>query len=134
MYRYRDNTGTTRTSLSAMRHLSKIGKVTSIRGYRYKAKGISQEAVLVSGENGSCRFGGFLWGYAGEGPRGTVELLKHLGLPEYAANEVAFESLRREHDELGVDWRIDFYNGYAVASMFIQGGTRTTRIEFSKAA
>lgn len=52
-----------------------MGKIKYIKGYRYRGRyGASHEAVLVVGEKGSIRFGGLLWGYSGEGPRGLHEL------------------------------------------------------------
>ena len=74
-YRYRDGRGCTRDSLARRKHLPKIGQVVEIQGKRWNGKYRHTEGVLVKGTNGSCRFGGYCWGYSGEGPRGLVELL-----------------------------------------------------------
>lgn len=87
------------------RALKKIGKVLYVKGYRYFGRyHTSHEAVLVRGEKGSVRFGGLLWGYGGEGPRGTHELLTLLGVPADRAWEVAFQTPRL--NQLGEDWRL----------------------------
>ena len=108
MYRYRDQSGSTRRSLQmAERHLPKIGKVLSIKGYRYKGRyDATHESVMVKGENGSCRFDGFCWGYGGTGPHGLFDLLTRLGIIERDAKAIAFECFRGE--EIGVDWSVEF--------------------------
>jgi len=82
MYRYRDNDGSTRTSVArANKHISKVGKITCIRGYVYFGKHSTYHtAVLVKGTAGSARFSGFSWGYDGEGPTGLRTVLKSLGI------------------------------------------------------
>ncbi len=75
MYRYRETVnGVTLHSLSKLHHLDKLGILLSICGYRYRHKGVLHERVMVRGTNGSARFGGFCWGYWGEGPRGLQKL------------------------------------------------------------
>lgn len=116
MYRYRDNRGSTFHSRKAMTHLTKLGTIQKVRGYRYHGRyHTSHEGVMVHGENGTARFNGFCWGYSGEGPRGLIDLLIHLGLPRYAAQMVAFET-ERLCPKLGNDWviEIDDFGGSIV--------------------
>lgn len=108
MYRFRQyRNGVTRKSLDAFKHLSKIGTLVEIRGYRvrshFKTYSTSMEYVLVKGTNGSCRFGGLLWGYFGEGPRGLESLLKYLGFGEDVTRLAL--TLKRFNTP-GIDWRI----------------------------
>lgn len=86
MYRYRDNAGSTHQSLNRTKHVVKLGKLKYVRGYVYLGRyGAHHAGVLVRGENGTARFGGFSWGYSGEGPRGLVQFLLSLG---YKLDEV----------------------------------------------
>jgi len=85
--------------------IEKLGKIKLVRGYRYFGRyNTSHEAVLVVGENGTARFGGLLWGYGGEGPRGLQELLLKLNVPAAQAEAIAFSTPRK--DEIGEDWRL----------------------------
>jgi len=85
--------------------IEKLGKIKLVRGYRYFGRyNTSHEAVLVVGENGTARFGGLLWGYGGEGPRGLRELLLKLNVPKEQAESIAFNTPRK--DEVGEDWRL----------------------------
>ena len=106
MYRYRYDGGTTRGAQKRFdRLLKRLGKIIVVRGYRYRGRyNTTHEAVMLKGENGTARFSGLLWGYGGEGPRGTLELLQKLGLSKEAANKIAFETPRK--DEVGIDWEI----------------------------
>jgi len=85
--------------------IKRIGKIKYVKGYRYFGRyQTSHEAVLVVGEKGSIRFGGLLWGYGGEGPRGLHELLLLLGVPRASADNIAFKTERKS--VLGEDWRL----------------------------
>lgn len=77
--------GNTNVSLKAMKHLSKIGKPLKVRGYVYRGRHNTQHvAVMVHGDKGTIRFGGFSWGYTGQGSRGLNELFKVLGINKNA--------------------------------------------------
>ena len=110
--RYRDKSGgiTNRSLKAAKNNLQKIGRISNIKGYRFRSTrnniNTTHEAVLVTGEKGTARFEGFLWGYAGEGPRGLVQLLKACGFTNGAAYTIAFCCERKE--DVGVDWEINF--------------------------
>jgi hypothetical protein len=107
MYRYRDNAGSTHHSLERMKHLPKVGRVLLVRGYEYVGRyGALHTGILVKGDKGSCRFGGFCFGYGGEGPRGLVRLLLALGVPQKTAEAVAFNVPRQ--DKPGIVWEIEF--------------------------
>lgn len=101
MYRYRGTVGVTRKSLiEAEKHLKKLGRLNYVKGYFYKGKHGPRAGVLVRGEDGTARFGGFSWGYSGEGPRGLAVFLRMLG---------ADETLVINHpwnEKLGEHWRI----------------------------
>ena len=105
-YRYRYNGGTTRGAIKRFdRLIKRLGKIHTVRGYRYIGRyRADHEAVLLKGENGSARLGGLLWGYGGEGPRGTYDLLQRLGLSEDEARKIAFETPRQ--NKVGTDWEI----------------------------
>lgn len=106
MYRYRYNGGTTRGARDRFaKIIAKLGTILSVKGYRYFGRyGTTHEAVMVKGTKGTARFGGCLWGYGGEGPRGTHELLLTLGVDAKLADRMAFRMKRR--DELGTDWEL----------------------------
>lgn len=111
MYRYRDNSGSTSRSLvAAKRHLSKVGKIHTIRGYVYYGKySTNHVAVLVKGENGSARFSGFSWGYSGEGVRGLRQLLNSLSIDGQEIDRV-IESSWDGWSKLGEVWKIEVEN------------------------
>lgn len=117
--RYICEAGSTSRAKRRFHHVNRLGRLLSIKGYRYSARRISSkdaegnktyyrntfERVLVTGVNGTARFDGVLWGYGGEGPRGLVELLIVCGLERATAEEIAFNTPRR--DEVGVDWELE---------------------------
>lgn len=108
--RYRDNAcGVTNVTLRKMgRAIAKLGRIKSIRGYRYIGRyNVDHEAVLVRGENGTARFEGVLWGYYGEGPAGLVQLLERCGVDKERARLVAYSTHRR-CPTIGTDWTLDF--------------------------
>jgi len=95
----------TRNNQERFTRIKRVGKIKYIKGYRYIGRyGASHEAVLVVGEKGSIRFGGLLWGYSGEGPRGLHELLVLLGVPDEVAANIAFKTPRKM--TVGEDWRL----------------------------
>jgi len=76
--------GITRMSLRSMsRHLSKIGTPLWAEAYSMNVRTRNGDSsrcyVAVTGTIGKIRFGGFSWGYHGEGPRGLQALLDALG-------------------------------------------------------
>lgn len=91
-YRYRESWGggVTNRSLTALdKHIAKIGTLEYIKGYQYEdGKKIKHIAILVKGSLGSLRLGGFSWGYAGEGPRGTKTLMAKLNVPQAEIDRV----------------------------------------------
>jgi hypothetical protein len=102
--------GITERSLMALKHLSKVGQVRYVRGYIYTGRNGTQHAgVLVRGELGSIRFGGFSWGYNGEGPRGLEKLFDCLGVKNWCRRLV--QSTRWPGfalKDVGEWWRITF--------------------------
>lgn len=89
--------------------LAKLGHITYVKAYRYFGRyGTNHEAIMVKGENGTARFNGLCWGYGGEGPSGTCELLLKLGLTVAEAQMMAYNKPRRDFNQLGVDWEIFF--------------------------
>jgi hypothetical protein len=104
MYRYRYCGPTHLCEKRFDKILAKLGKIQYVRGYRYFGRyDTSHEAVLIRGENGTARFDGLLWGYGGQGPRGTHGLLLKMGVPADTAWKLAFETPRQ--NEIGEDWR-----------------------------
>lgn len=111
MYRYREMSGGTSTSIARFKkHIHKIGKLRCIKGYRFHGRYRHTERVIFCGDKGSCRFLGFMWGYSGTGPRGLIEVLMHLGLSKEYAEFVA-QSPRLEN--VGTDWKVTFSDLYA---------------------
>ncbi len=110
--------------------VAKLGKLSSVRGYRYRGRyNTTHEAVLIKGENGSIRFGGLLWGYGGEGPRGLVELLGKIGVSESNAQQIAFTTARR--DEVGTDWEIKVVEGFCKLSVPVGEAVHTIYMPFN---
>ena len=83
--------GVTMYSLRAMlRHLHKVGKPHTVEAYSMNTRRRSewedgwlstwQTFVRVRGDLGTIRFGGFSWGYGGEGPHGLKELFHRLDI------------------------------------------------------
>ena len=75
------------------KHLAKVGRVISIRLYVARIRKpwglVERPRVMVTGTKGKARFGGFLWGYMGEGPRGLVDLLvAAFGCPKIVAEKI----------------------------------------------
>lgn len=120
MYRYRYEGSTTHGARERFDWiLRKLGRIQYIKGYRYHGKYQAQhERVLIRGTKGTARLSGLLWGYLGEGPHGTRELLLKLGMPLQLAEEIAFRTSRYAED--GEDW-ILYLLPY-------QGGTKQTRL------
>ena len=87
--------------------VSKLGQITTIKGYRYFGRyNTTHEAVMLYGTKGTARLSGYLWGYGGSGPHNLVRLLTKLGLDKGNAEVIAFNTPRR--NEVGTDWSIDF--------------------------
>ena len=86
--------GITKRSLAAMKHIPKVGTIQSVKGYTYNGRGgNTHTGVLVKGDKGSVRFGGFSWGYCGEGCRGLQILFDSLHLPADATMFIVWPSL-----------------------------------------
>jgi hypothetical protein len=107
MYRYRDNYGATRQSITALKHLYKIGTPIEVRGYCHKGKFNNRLAVLVKGDKGSARFSAFCWGYFGEGPRGLLELFKKICVPSTVAEHIAHNIPNPNWEKPRVYWSLD---------------------------
>lgn len=105
MYHYKaPNDGCTRHSVNGLKYIDKIGKLISIEAYtvgawqgKYKTAGHNSTGwldnkirIIVRGENGSCTYGGFLWGYGVEGPHGLRDLFIKCGMTKELADHYAF--------------------------------------------
>lgn len=105
MIRYRTGPTSTFRGLERMRrNLHRIGRVTRIRGYRYRNRYGLTESVMVYGQNGTAQFGCFCWSYGGTGPCGLVQLLMACGVSRHMAEDTAFDSKR--YEDAGTDWEI----------------------------
>lgn len=112
-YRYRYQRGLScLVKERAMKHLPKLGKILSIRGYRYQGRYGLNEAVMVVGELGTARFNAVCWSYGGSGPHAVRDLLMLLGVSQDWAEIIAFKSFR--WDDKGTDWEVRFDNGSLV--------------------
>lgn len=100
--------GSTRRSLAAMKHLSKVGEVKYVKGYTYNGRyNTTHVGVLVVGTKGSVRFGGFSWGYAGEGCRGLQVLFDRLKIPAHATTIGVWP----EFSKVGDHWKLYLVKG-----------------------
>jgi hypothetical protein len=108
-YRYRYEGGTTHGARKRFEKiLANLGPVKEIRGYRYFGRFQTQhEAVMLVSEKGTARFSGLLWGYNGDGPRGTVSLLKLLGIHQERAEHYVYNT-ERSYPHLGNDFVLKF--------------------------
>jgi len=101
--------GVTKRSLLALKHLPKIGVPRYVRGYLYKGRhGVNHIGVIVRGTKGSMRFGGFGWGYGGEGPRGLKRLFEALNITLDPTYREFGEWPSFRDTDLGEHWRINF--------------------------
>ena len=99
--------GVTKRSLAALKHLPKVGKVLYVKGYIYTGRfGVQHVGVLVRGETGSIRFGGFSWGYHGEGSRGLAQLFAKLGIAVDPYTIAEWGDFRPSY--VGEYWRVTF--------------------------
>ena len=94
--RYRvpkSHSGTTRKNLEKFhKHFNRLGEIKTVSGYKvvtYEkcSNGdvfpvVSPRLMITDTEGRKMRLNGVLWGYMGEGPRGTIEVLKSCGLCE----------------------------------------------------
>lgn len=112
--RYRSPVTSSHRTIPYFKHVARLGRITSIRGYRYNATVKSEgnplrltgcERVMVYGENGSARFAGVCWGYGGESPHALRDLLMACGFHQEQADTYAF-GLHRS-DKPGTDWLIN---------------------------
>jgi hypothetical protein len=108
-YRYRWNGGTTAGARKRFdKILAKLGPVRSVTGYRFVGRFKTQhEAVMIRGENGTARFSGLLWGYGGDAPKATVELLVKLGIHLERAEHIVFNT-ERSYPHEGPDFHVVF--------------------------
>lgn len=132
---YRHEVGTTsKREKLAKRTIDKLGKITTIEGYRFKSTRSSEhnepgylfpirstwtnthEKVCIRGENGTARMDAVCWGYGGSGPHCLKYILDKCGVSGYASELVAFQAPR--NNCTGVDWRITFNNGVCSAIEF----------------
>ena len=104
--------GYTRISLRSMKHLPKVGRVRTVKGYTYystRRAGFdspftsNHTAVAVLGDKGSIRMEGLCWGYSGEGPRGLQKLFDLLGIDEDARTIAEAPT----NQDTRVYWQID---------------------------
>jgi len=104
MLRYRKRTGVSRDVVAKFNRVRpKLGRITRIVGQRFAAtRGTGDgkftadfEAVVVYGENGTARFDGTCWGYAGEGPHAVHEMLLAAGVDPETARKTAFQTKRQ---------------------------------------
>lgn len=102
--------GITQKSIKAMKHLHKVGEVQSIKGYLYRGHNQNQHiGVLVKGDKGTIRFGGFAWGYSGEGPRGLRHLFDVIGVSKEICpydSRVFGHSPNFRKEDIGDYWKI----------------------------
>ena len=92
--------------------ISRIGLLKSITGYRYFGRYHTfHEAVMIRGDKGSIRFGGLLWGYSGQGPRGLKNLLTNLFGNHPWIDDIVYNTKRKNSlKKKDVSWKISLEN------------------------
>jgi len=135
--RYRYEGGTTYRMESKLHHIQRLGKIHSIKGYRFRSTRnqngsqwtTTYERVMIKGEYGSCVFDGVCWGYGGSGPHGLKRLLLACKLPKALAEKIAFEAPRLQIT--GTDWSVsvepDKFSGRNFIAKFCNGEVWTMK-------
>lgn len=120
-YRHRsvESTRTALRSWSKFRH--KIGTPRYVRGIFSGSKTYPWYRVVVRGDRGSIVLRGCSWGFSGEGPRGTEEVLRSLSIPPFYCIHAAFDiktDCMNAHTWRGTRefWRIDLTGRYPALS------------------
>jgi hypothetical protein len=118
MQRIRNKPGSTHQARRHFHKCSRIGNIIKVEAVRYTAMFLSQdkthrypitnEVIRVTGTHGTVRLHGLCWGYGGTGPSALRDLLLFLGLKEGHARLAAFNTHRRQHSQIGVDWTLEF--------------------------
>ncbi len=118
-YKYRYvSSSLSRHMISAVeKYLPKIGKPQNVRGIFAGGRNNSRPwyRVIISGENGKLVLRGCSWGYGGEGPHATRDVLLKLGVDQFIADKAAFRS-DNEHPQAGSMkrcWVISLVDGSA---------------------
>lgn len=90
-YRYYSDSLSRNMVRSVKRHLPKIGAPLAVRGICH-GKGSGWYEVIVRGTLGKLVLRGCSWGYGGEGPHATRDVLVELGVQPGVADDVAFRT------------------------------------------
>lgn len=93
-YRIRGISSTRHSLACFHKHLPKIGDPLYVRGiFAGSFNGIPNPwyRLVIRGTKGSMILCGCSWGYGGEGPRGTEEVLKALHVHPFDVEQVAFK-------------------------------------------
>jgi hypothetical protein len=92
-YTYTQQVGCSSQSLKSLdRHVAKIGDVVMVRGYYGGRKLNPWYRLAVRGTRGTLYLTGCSWGYSGQGPRTTADVMVKLGVPRGYAERVAFNT------------------------------------------
>lgn len=78
------------------RHIEKIGVPTEVTGYFGGRKHNPWYRVAVVGTAGRIVLTGCAWGYGGEGPQATEQLLRNLGVHPFDAIQVSRRADNRD--------------------------------------
>jgi len=112
-YRHHSTYGLTRHALRSFeRHLPKIGEPLDVQGAFVKMKHGAWYSVIIHGTDGSLVLRGCSWGYSGEGPRGTEQVLKALGVHPFDVHACAFEApdapmdINQQKEQVKVVWKL----------------------------
>ena len=94
-YRHRSQSSTRYSLLAFQKYLPKIGQPLYVRGiWAGGYKGIPNPwyRLVIRGTKGSLILPGCSWGYGGEGPHGTEEVLKALHIHPFDVQQIAFQA------------------------------------------
>lgn len=90
-YRYYSSSLSRHMVPALKRHIAKIGCPLTARGINH-GRGNGWYELVISGEKGKLVLRGCSWGYKGEGPHATRDVLMLLGIPQHEAEEIAFKT------------------------------------------
>lgn len=119
-YRYYSDSLSRKMVPSLKRHLPKIGEPMTVRGV-CQGKFNGWYEVIVTGKLGKLVLRGCSWGYGGEGPHATRDVLVALGVNKEAAETVAFTTPNGDVGQGGtVKTRRGKFRGAAVGKEYFR--------------
>ena len=124
-YRYYSSTLSRNMVPAVKRHLPKIGTPLAVRGLCH-GKFSGWYDVVIKGTLGKLCLRGCSWGYGGEGPHATRDVLVELGVQPGIADDVAFRTDNRDVGQGGtVRTRRGTFRGASVGKEYFSVNLET---------